>query len=244
MIDAEIKALLERHPRTALHFSGGKDSLACLHLLRAYLDRIAVYWVNTGDAMPETAALVERYRKDIPYFNEIRSDALAWREAHGDPSDLVPTSSSPLGRLMGFSKLKVADRFFCCWSNVMQPMHERMKADGVTAIIRGQKLSDMPSVPLRSGAVMDGFEFFFPLELWSDDDVFRYLAREGVDAHPCYEYGDTGVDCASCTGWWHETHFDFIRDHHPEIHAKVREKLAAIGREIAVPMKHFRRLDK
>lgn len=236
---AEVEAVLGRHRKVALQFSGGKDSMACLYLLRPWLDWITVYWVNTGDALPETVEAIERCRAFIPHFEEIRSDALAWRAEHGMPSDLVPTFATPMGRLFGMSEAKVVDRFTCCTANVMLPMFERMKADGVTCIIRGQKLADAAKVPLRSGDVSDGFEFFYPIERWSHQDVLDYLRAQDAPLHACYELGSVGVDCAHCTAWWDESHFEFIRLRHPELHAEVMRDVSQIRKLVAVHARHL-----
>ncbi|HXC41315.1 MAG TPA: phosphoadenosine phosphosulfate reductase family protein [Burkholderiales bacterium] len=235
-----VADVLARHEKVALQFSGGKDSMACLFLLRPWLDRITVYWTNTGDPIPETVEVIEACKAWIPRFEEIRSDAPAWWEQNGHPSDLVPTYSTPLGRVMGFSGLKVSDRFTCCAANVMIPMFNRMKADRITCIIRGQKLCDMPTVPLRSGDVSDGFEVFYPIEQWSHEDVLAYLKAEGAPLHPCYSEGTTGVDCAHCTAWWDESHIAFIRERHPEAHRTVIRHIRLVTAEIA---KHARHLD-
>lgn len=236
---AEVEAVFGRHRKVALQFSGGKDSMACLYLLRPWLDQITVYWVNTGDALPETVEAIEKCRAFIPHFQEVRSDSLAWRAEHGIPSDLVPTFSTPMGRLFGFSDIKVADRFACCTANVMLPMYERMKADGVTCIIRGQKACDSAKVPLRSGDTADGFEFFYPLEQWTHQQVLDYLKGQDAPLHPCYEIGPTGVDCAHCTAWWDESHFDFIRLRHPDLHAEVMQDVRKVARLVGVHARHL-----
>jgi PP-loop superfamily ATP-utilizing enzyme len=49
----------DRHAKAILFFSGGKDSLACLHLLREYWDRVLVVWANPGEALPELRAQMD-----------------------------------------------------------------------------------------------------------------------------------------------------------------------------------------
>jgi 3'-phosphoadenosine 5'-phosphosulfate sulfotransferase (PAPS reductase)/FAD synthetase len=226
-----MEALLARHERVALQFSGGKDSMAALFLLRPWLERITVYWVNAGDSFPETLRAIEATREQvkIPHFVEVRSDARAWREQNGDPSDIVPTYSSPLGMLMGFGNVKVSDRFSCCWSNVMAPMYQRMKEDGVTLVIRGSKLADMPNLPMRSGQVVDGMELFLPLEQWSHEDVLSFLVDVDAFVHECYEGGHHGVDCMTCTAWWNEGHFKLLKKNHPETFRLVFDRVAVIA---------------
>lgn len=241
MLAERIEAVIARHERVALHFSGGKDSMASLYLLRPWLDRLTVYWVNTGDAMPESASIMEKCREFIPHFVEVKTDVSAWRAEHGNPSDIVPTYSTPLGRLMGFGTIKISDRFTCCWNNVMRPMYDRMKADGITCLIRGQKLVDMPSVPFKSGDRADGFEFFYPVEDWTNEEVLAYLREVGAPLHSCYALGSAGVDCMHCTAWWNENHFEYLKTHHPETHGRVVKLVGEIAGAIRKNMTHLER---
>ncbi|MFG0641366.1 phosphoadenosine phosphosulfate reductase family protein, partial [Delftia sp. WSY_22] len=59
--------------RAALHFSGGKDSLACLYLLRPLVEQgLPVYWLSTGDTIPETRAVVDQVRAWIPDLRTVQ----------------------------------------------------------------------------------------------------------------------------------------------------------------------------
>ncbi|WP_289242019.1 phosphoadenosine phosphosulfate reductase family protein [Delftia sp.] len=81
--------------RAALHFSGGKDSLACLYLLRPLVEQgLPVYWLSTGDTIPETRAVVDQVRAWIPDLRTVQTDVLAWKAAHGIPSDVTTAQSS------------------------------------------------------------------------------------------------------------------------------------------------------
>jgi 3'-phosphoadenosine 5'-phosphosulfate sulfotransferase (PAPS reductase)/FAD synthetase len=227
-----IEAKLARHEKVALQFSGGKDSMATLFLVKPWLERITVYWLNTGDPMPETLAAINECRKFIPHFVEVKTDVAAWRERYGDPSDLVPTYGSPLGLLMGFGKVAVSDRFSCCWSNVMLPMAERMKADGVTLLIRGTKAADMPRLPMKTGDVATASSLFLPMQMATDEEILDFLKEAGAPVHACYEDGNQGVDCMHCTAWWNEGHFRFLKKRHPDTFVQVITKVGNIARAI------------
>jgi 3'-phosphoadenosine 5'-phosphosulfate sulfotransferase (PAPS reductase)/FAD synthetase len=238
---ATLEEVFARHEKVALSYSGGKDSTACLYLLEPYWDRVVVYWLNTGDTLPETQDLMDQVRAKVANFVEVRTDVLGWRKVHGMPSDLVPTNNGTLGRMLGFGETKIVDRFRCCQENIMEPLYARLLADGVSCLIRGQKNCDMPDVPHRSGEISpEGVELFYPLDEWSHDDVMRYLQERGALVHPCYANGNTvGVDCAHCTGWWHESHFDFLKARHPVIWAEVRDDLTKLKGAIEAHLAHF-----
>ncbi|MFM0170609.1 phosphoadenosine phosphosulfate reductase family protein [Paraburkholderia sediminicola] len=88
---------ITKHERIALQFSGGKDSLAMLHLMRKHWDRMTVYWVNPGDAFPETIALVESVRALVPHFVEIAANQPQVIAQFDIPMDLLPASATSIG---------------------------------------------------------------------------------------------------------------------------------------------------
>ena len=231
-------AIFARHRKAALHLSGGKDSVATLYLLRDYADRFTVYHLDTGDEPPETKAVLAKCRQIAPHWVEVQTDVRKWVSLNGFPSDVVPTGSTPLGRMLGFGKLPISDRFNCCWSNIMWPMQERMQKDGVTLIIRGQKLVDMPKVPLKSGAKVGDIEVLYPLEAWSDQEVLAYLREVGAPIHPVYEILKEGVGCMHCTAWWDYRLVDWLERAHPQAHAFVVGKKKEIEEAIAEQLVH------
>lgn len=221
---------LDLYARPALQFSGGKDSLACLLLLReaGLLDRITVYWLNAGDGCPENLAAVEWARSWVPKFVEVRSDALAWRRQFGDPSDVVPASAHTLGVAYGLSERRLVNRFDCCWFNLMVPMHERMLADGVDAVIRGTKLADTGRLPAE-GPTVD-YDILLPLRDWTHRQVFDYLAAQGAPVNPIYEHtqGMSAPECLTCTAWWDDGKAAYLRARHPERLTEYRASLEQV----------------
>lgn len=204
----------------ALELSGGKDSVACLYLLRDRLDEITVYWLNTGDNYPETMAVINACRKIIPHFVEVVTDVAQWRQTHGYPSDVVPATGWQVHLPLKPNEVKTVDSFLCCAHNIMNPLHEKVLADGNTTIIRGQKASDKHKSPVRSGDVVDGITFEFPIEDWDDERVMEFLYKTGAPVHDCYLTGEHGADCMHCTGWWEHSNFDLL-ERYPRSNALV-----------------------
>lgn len=220
---------LSNFRKPALQFSGGKDSLACLYLLRPQLDNITVYWLNAGDSCPETMQVINEVRAWVPHFVEIRSDVKQWRETHGMPSDLAPAHGHPLGIAYGMGATKVTGRFDCCYFNLMLPMHERMLADGVDLVIRGTKMADTGRIP-ADGRSDAGYEIWLPINDWSHEQVFSYLDQCGAPVNQIYAYMESASapECLGCTAWWDDGKSAYLRDRHPQAYREYRVNLSAI----------------
>lgn len=232
---------LDRHNLIALQLSGGRDSLACLYLLRPEIHRMTVYWVNTGAAYPETIDVIDQVRAWIPRFVEIDGRQPDVIRNFGIPTDILPRSSTHLGVLVGKSTVLMQDSYSCCARVVMSPLHERVLADGCTLIVRGQRNADSHKSPLRSGDMVDGIEMLFPIEGWSDDQVMNYLHEQGAPIPPYYKTMRGAPDCMTCTGWWSEGHGQYLRANHPEAYAIYRDRLRLIAAESQQHIDNFNR---
>jgi 3'-phosphoadenosine 5'-phosphosulfate sulfotransferase (PAPS reductase)/FAD synthetase len=219
---------LSGYKNPALHFSGGKDSLACLYLLKDQLNDLTVYWLNTGDACPETAAIIGEVKKWIPRFVEVGSDVIAWRQANGDPSDLTPAKAHTLGVAYGMNDFRLSNRFDCCYFNLMLPMHRRMLEDGVDAVIRGTKMSDTGAIPAEGKT--EFYDVILPIRDWSHEDVFAYLKSVNAPVNPIYEHsgGASAPECLSCTAWWNDGKAEYLKNRHPLKYQEYRLSLKSV----------------
>ena len=231
--------IIGRHKKIALQFSGGKDSLACVYLMRPYWDRLTVYWLNTGDAFPETLSVVNHVRGLVPNFVEIKSDVNAVHQQFGIPSDIVPSSGTPLGRLVGHDVPLIQDRYSCCFLTVMKPMHERMLYKGVTLIIRGQRNDDPLKAPIRSGTVDADIEYLFPIEDWSAHKVISYLGSVGAPIPRFYEMLEEAPDCMKCSAWWEKGAAKYLKRYHHDAYKEVQHRLDLINRAVSQHIEHF-----
>lgn len=229
--------LFRRHDRVALHFSGGKDSLAVLHLLRPWWNKLTVYWLNPGDPFPEMLELMASVKRLVPNFVEVAGRQRETIAAGGWPSDVVPIKFTPAGQFVfGEQPFKVQGRLDCCWNSLMLPMHERMKADGVTCIIRGKRAEEGDKTPSRSGEIHDGIELVYPLLDWTEADVLDFLKTRGVSLPPSYAHASHSLDCLSCTAWWGEGLSRYLAAKHPEQHREYVRRIGLIKRAIAEQM--------
>ena len=228
--------VFDRHQRIALGFSGGKDSLAVVYLLRPYLDRMTVYYLDTGDNLPEKVEVVEHVRTMAPHFVTVQSNVGSWIAENGLPTDVMPYSQHALGALIGQRGRLLSHRYDCCIRNIMEPLYRRMVDDGNTLIIRGTKRADMPTLPMASGDVDAGVEFLYPVQEWTDTQVLDYLRSVGAPISRVYEHGSTMPDCARCSAWWSEGRMAYLRKYHLAIAADYEARLRVIVEELRAPM--------
>jgi phosphoadenosine phosphosulfate reductase len=224
-----------RHEKVALQFSGGKDSLVCLYLMRDYWDRLTVYFCDSGNMMPETLDLVDQISHLVPNFVTIKGHQPEFVKEYGFPSDLMPYASTSWGRAnAGDSGPKMTDRYQCCAVSIMFPMHDRMKQDGVTLIIRGQRNDDRQKSPIRSGVTQDGIEFLFPIEDWSAKDVMAYLNQNMIHIPRFYQAGmKNAPDCINCTAWLEHGLPKYLKKYHPVEYVLQQGRLREMARNIA-----------
>ncbi|MEX3687926.1 phosphoadenosine phosphosulfate reductase family protein [Paraburkholderia sp. BR14263] len=231
--------VIKRHEKIGLQFSSGKDSLALLYLMREHWNALTVYWLDTGDAFPETRPLVDEVEKMVPRLVRVQGDQPNVIKLYGIPTDILPAASTPMGISAAGGGVAMQDRYSCCLRSLMLPMHARMKADGVTLVIRGQKNSDELRAPIKSGYIEDGIEYLFPLEGWDDSDVFAYLADEGVELPRFYETMRASPDCMTCSAYWGDGRAAYLKKYHPQAYEEYQSRLNAISAATAEAIANF-----
>jgi phosphoadenosine phosphosulfate reductase len=225
---------------TIFQFSGGKDSLVCLHLLKPRLDDILVVWLNSGSAFPEVIELMDEVRSEVPHFHEIRSDVLADVQQFGIPADVVPIANTMFGgQLTGTGGLKVRSWIECCGRNLWTPMQEFVRQCGATHVIRGQRDSERYKSTVRNGDTVDGITYEFPIEGWSDAQVLEYLMVNGIQIPEYYQYTDTSLGCWNCTAYMDEElgRVRYMKKFHPQKYQNVLKNLWALDSAVTGRMK-------
>lgn len=234
-----MKDFFDRHDKVALMFSGGRDSIACLHLVEDYLDKTVLIWVNTGAAFPEIKEFMDGVRNLVPRFLEVQSDQPASIAANGYPTDVVPVSYTAYGQACTTEKpIKLRSYMECCAENFWIPADKAARDLGVTAIIRGQRRSESHRSPFKSGNTFDGVEYYFPIQHWDDGDVTEYLKRKGVHLDERLSMSHSSLDCWNCTAYCSDSkdRMKYIKKHHPEKFAEVIKLLGRIDSAVTSEM--------
>ena len=226
-----MQDFFDRHEKVALMFSGGKDSIACLHLIKNYLDKTTVVWVNTGASFPEIEALMEETRQQVPHFLEIKTNQPESIKSKGYPVDIVPVNYTVLGQsVTSIKDFKVRSYFECCAENFWLPCDAEVRKLGITGVIRGQRQSEGHRAPIKSGYVENGIEYNFPIETWSDSDVIDYLKSKDVVIDERLSMSHSSLDCWNCTAYMAESkdRFNYIKKHHPAKYQSIVETVKKI----------------
>lgn len=231
---------LDRHEHIALCFSGGKDSLAVVYLLRDRLADLTVYHLDTGDLLPEQREVVDHVRQMTPRFVTVHTDVNAWIAEHGLPTDLLPHSAHPIGQAMGEGP-RLVGRYDCCYANLMGPLFERVIEDGNTLLIRGTKAVDMNHLPTRGGETSHGLELMLPIEGWSNDQVFAYLRSVGAPISRVYDHVVNSPECARCSAWWGEKRAQYLQQFYPDLAEEYWQRLRVVADAINGPLANLRR---
>ena len=211
-----------------LAFSGGKDSLACLYLLKNDWNNITIVWVNTGAYFQEDLDRIEKIRQLVPNFVEIKTNQEKQIKENGFPVDLLPVRNEYGIQLLTGEKKPLLQTFMsCCGANIMMPLHNWSIKNGVTEIIRGQKNTDKLKGQVYDGLVVDGITYKLPIQDWTDNQVIEYLG-DRLPEH--YKYTTGGLDCWNCTAYLHENKekMEYIKLFHPEKYLEVNRRLSKI----------------
>lgn len=216
--------------KKALAFSGGKDSWACLWLLKDQLAEITVIWVNTGKNYPEMLETINKARALCPNFVEIVSDRVGQNARNGIPSDVVPINWTPLGQQVTHKKDVMVQAYtFCCHENIGMQLHTYCMNNGITHLYRGQRNDEGHKSSARNGDTFDGITYLQPIEDWSAEKVISFNAKH-MDLPDHFEFNHSSMDCYDCTAFTAESkdRIAYTKLNHPDLYQEYRVRKDAL----------------
>ena len=205
---------------TALWFSGGKDSMACLYLLRDRLHEVHVLFANTGRYFPEHLETVAKAREMCPLWHEIKTDRIGQWNRNGMPSDLVPIDWTDLGQSFSSRKTVMVQSYLgCCHENISGPVWMKTKELGCRTVIRGQRSEESHRSPVKDGHEHEGVKFSHPIEGWTTNEVLAYLREQMGELPDHYALEHSSMDCFDCTAFAAHSHdrAKYMKDRHPTL---------------------------
>lgn len=174
-----IKEALSRwSPDIGIAFSGGKDSLAILGLLREMYGRVSlpVLFNDTGVLFNET----------VDY---VKGLAELW--------DMEMVLAKPV---FYHAQIK-GERERCCWALKIEPSEWAMKMGGWRACLVGirwdehESRSDEDYFSERE----NGIWRVHPILHWTEADIWAFIRSRGLRANPLYAKGYRSIGCEPCT---------------------------------------------
>jgi phosphoadenosine phosphosulfate reductase len=216
----------------ALAFSGGKDSMACLHLLKDDLD-CAIY-VDTGFTYPETRAMVN-YAAGFVTMHIVQTDRAGQNAMVGIPSDVVPIDWTFLGQTFTAPKPAMIQSYLqCCWENISKPLYEKAKALGVTELYYGQRAEEAHRAPAHDGDALDGITRRHPIADWTALEVFEFLERHMAVPDHYYAIKHSSLDCYDCTAYARESQdrIAWTKEKYPTLYTAYHQRREAIDQAI------------
>ena len=219
---------------TALSFSGGKDSFACLYLFEHQLKDIIVIWANTGKNYPESLEMIQKAMEICPNFVEILVDREHNNDEKGIPSDVVPIRNTEVGRIIsGETDIRVQSYLDCCYANIGKQIVDYCKANGITKLIKGQRNDEGNKSTSRDKSIHDGIEYIQPLDNWTREQVINYLATKmSIPEH--FKFNHSSLDCYDCTAFRAESkdRVEWMRDKYPNYFDQYQTRLNLVHKAI------------
>lgn len=234
-----------KHDKIALMLSGGKDSIACLHLIDKFLDRTVVIWTNTSANFKEIEEFMAEIKAKVPNFVEIKVNQPEFIEKFGYPADVLPMNYTPVGQLAtGKKDLKLVSYLDCCNNNIWQPTALKIKELGITGIIRGQRSSETHKAPIKSGDVIEGIEYLLPIEDWSSEQVLDYLKSKDVNVNGRLSMDHSSLDCWNCTAYLADSkdRMNYVEKKYPNQHKEVIKVIGKIKEIIENELNSFKKI--
>ena len=188
-----------------LCFSGGKDSLAVLKMMREVdmLGEVLVIWADSGDSYPGKREWMEEWAGCLPHFQVVRGDVDEFIRTVGWPTDLLPERVTEFGRAVsGKPGRMFAPSRECCRANLWGPMADAVQAAGAKVVYRGDRREDKRRVPLEDGQVLNGITYRFPVLDWTTEAVLAYVGDELPEYYKAGEHASR--DCVHCTAYLDE----------------------------------------
>lgn len=167
-------------PRLAATSSFQTQSVPLLHLIGQVCPHVPILFLDTGYHFPETLAfrdeLVARLGLTVQVVRPDAERAAAWHES-----------------------LYRRDPDLCCYVHKVLPMQRALR--DLDAWISGIRRDQTPK---RAGAQVvellpQGEVKINPLASWTREDVWHYIHRHNLPAHPLLAQGYLSIGCAPCT---------------------------------------------
>jgi phosphoadenosine phosphosulfate reductase len=162
------------------------ECVVLVHLLREQRPQIPVLFLETGYHFPETLA----YRDQITRDWNLNLVNLEAKQSVREQEAL-------------FGILNQTEPSKCCGLRKVEPLFAGLTNFDIwfTALRREQSPTRAGLQPVELFKLPAGktLEKVSPLAMWTNRDVWQYLANHNIPALPLYDQGYTSIGCRPCT---------------------------------------------
>ncbi len=198
-----LKKANKRFNNITVGFTGGKDSLTTLELVKDVIDDFRVIFVDTGQHFKEVYDFVEEVMEenDAELINAINEDVLKnVKDGEVYKDDLNEVNKNALNQI-DWEEFNIADdREPCCHLLKTVAFQETLSELDVDGHINGIRWDEQES--RRNEDYFSERETHIrvhPILHWSEDDVWSYIQRNGLKYNPMYDRGYRSLGCEPCT---------------------------------------------
>ena len=166
------------------------NTIAILDMAYKLNPNIHVITIDTGRLPDSTIEYQFKIRKLYPEAN--------WKVVSPDQQE-VDKMVKEKGRDLFYES--VANRYQCCNIRKVRPLTKALnEADAWISGLRRDQWATRSSVEkIETDHKHGGIIKLNPLADWTEEDVWAYLCRHKVPAHPLYKKGYTSIGCAPCS---------------------------------------------
>lgn len=193
--------------KVVVAFSGGKDSLLVLHLVRQYYPQVAVCFNNTGVEYPETSAFVKQIVQDwsLNFISTPPYKKSFW--------ECVKEYGFPEKTKSHFKDIGKQFKAKCCYYLKERPMELAIREHcwlgmftGVTAVESRVRMFVARDKGICYHTVKYNIHKINPILWWTEEEVWDFTKQEGLPRNPLYDMGAHRVGCMPCTAYlnWEE----------------------------------------
>ncbi len=211
------RQLRELDGNVVVAFSGGKDSLVTLDLVRTYRPDVPILFNNTGVEYPET----------IRYIREI-SGLWSLDIIEARPGRTFWNCAKEFG-FPGGSK-RGQNRAYCCYWLKEKPFNLAIRTNGWQGYFTGTTAAESYSrmFTARSHGTCyrlkhEGIMKINPILYWTSSDVWRYILERELPYNKLYDRGAPRVGCMVCSAFksWEVQ----MKELNPKLYDLIKERI-------------------
>lgn len=203
---------------------------------------MVVLWVNSGAPFPQVTEQMAEVKAMVPHFLEVRANVFKQNEIFGIPTDVLAENSTLKGQfLTGKREVMLQSWINCVNENLWIPMTAAIEQIQPKIVYRGQKKSDKTPQYLKSGEKVHGVQYIYPIDDWTDDDVWKFLRENNIPVPSYYEFSIDSLDCWHCTAWMEKKRgpINWLKEHDPEKYEYVVSNINKIKSEVEERLRYY-----